>query len=195
MKKYSATSKDFELFKKELTENSAENPWIVKEQDLLKEFKVKVDRETALQQIIKINSKYSTHLSFGKSNAPDESGELADFIVSESFQKRIMTKSKDVAAELVTELAHAAKTGGRYLLSFASKYCHHCNPNMYPIFDDVNLEYLKKHYSYTGEKDYRKYMDAYSLFCEDIGVDLSKTKDKTEGFWVDKFINNIEKNL
>lgn len=48
-------------------------------------------------------------LSFGKSSAPDEGSEFADFIVSERFQSRITT-DKDVAAALVTDLAKAAKT-------------------------------------------------------------------------------------
>ena len=34
---------------------------------------------------------------------------------------------------------------------------------------------------------------AVSRFCRDIGVDLSSAPDSYEGFWVDKFINNIEK--
>lgn len=193
MRKYTATNQDYELFKKDLMDNSAKNPWIVAELELLDKFEVEVNRETALKQIIMINSKYSTHLSFGLSTKPDESGELADFIISDSFQSRIMTKDKDIAAKIVVELSRAAKTYGRDLLSFASKYCHHCNPNMYPIFDSVNERYLKDHYSYSGKRDYRKYMDAYSLFCKDIGVDLDSTTDKEKGFWVDKFINNIEK--
>lgn len=80
-------------------------------------------------------------LSFGKSSAPDEGSEFADFIVSERFQSRITTIDKDVAAALVTDLAKAAKTRGRFQLSFASKYCYHCNPNMFPIYDSVNADY------------------------------------------------------
>lgn len=193
MRKYTATNQDYELFKKDLMDNSTKNPWIVVELELLDKFKVKVDRETALQQVIELNSKYGIRLSRGQSKFPDECGELADYIASDSFQNRIKTTDKAVAASLVMDLAKAAKTGGRFLLSFASKYCHHCNPNMYPIFDSLNEEYLKNHYSYSGKRDYRKYMDAYSLFCKDIEVDLDSTTDKEMGFWVDKFINNIEK--
>ena len=64
----------------------------------------------SIQSILRI-------LSFGNSNAPDEGGELADFITSDRFQKEIKTKDKDVAAALVTDLAKAAKTRGRFLLS------------------------------------------------------------------------------
>ena len=134
-------------------------------------------------------------LSFGKSSAPDEGGEFADFIVSERFQSRITTIDKDVAAALVTDLAKAAKTRGRFQLSFASKYCHHCNPNMFPIYDSVNSDYWKNHFSYKNDKDYRDYIDAYARFCSKIGVDLENMSDKQEGFYVDKFINNIDKNV
>lgn len=193
MLNYEVNNKGYEQFRKNLKANREDFPWFDYEQEFLDSFKVNVDRETALQQIITINSKYSTHLSLGKSSAPDEGGELGDFIVSDSFQSRITTTDKDVAAALVTDLAKAAKTRGRFLLSFASKYCHHCNPNMFPIYDSVNAIYLKEHYSYSDNHDYREYIDAYNLFCHSIGVDLQTASDKQEGFWVDKFINNIEK--
>ena len=194
MLNYKVNNKGYEQFKKDLFTNEKAFPWFKSELEFQDGFKVSVDRETALQQIKTVNSKYSTHLSFGKSNAPDEGGELADFIVSKSFQSRIKTKDKDVAASLVMDLAKAAKTRGHFHLSFASKYCHHCNPNMFPIYDSVNAEYLNKHYLYRGQKDYREYIDAYALFCRSIGVDLETADDKQEGFYVDKFINNIDKN-
>lgn len=193
MLNYEVNNKGYEQFKKDLCKNEKAFSWFKSELEFQDNFKVNVDHETALQQIITINSKYSTHLSFGKSSAPDEGSELADFIVSNSFQSRITTTDKDVAAALITDLAKAAKTRGRFLLSFASKYCHHCNPNMFPIYDSVNAIYLKEHYSYSDNHDYREYIDAYNLFCHSIGVDLQKASDKQEGFWVDKFINNIEK--
>ncbi len=193
MLNYEVNNKGYEQFKKDLCNNEKAFPWFKSELEFQDNFKVNVDHEAALQQIITINSKYSTHLSFGKSSAPDEGSELADFIVSNSFQSRITTTDKDVAAALITDLAKAAKTRGRFLLSFASKYCHHCNPNMFPIYDSVNADYLKEHFSYNGNKDYRSYIDAYARFCSKIGVDLENAGDKQEGFYVDKFINNIEK--
>ena len=193
MLNYEVNNKGYEQFKKDLRNNEKAFPWFKGELEFQDNFKVNVDHETALQQIITINSKYSTHLSFGKSSAPDEGGELADFIVSESFQSRIKTTDKDVAAALVIDLAKAAKTRGRFLLSFASKYCHHCNPNMFPIYDRVNADYLEEHFSYKDDKDYRKYIDAYARFCGKIGVYLETVDDKQEGFYVDKFINNIDK--
>ncbi len=193
MLNYKATKADYEQFRKDLNANGEVFPWFESEQKFLDNFKVNVDRETALKQIITINRKYSTHLSFGKSNAPDEGGELADYISSEYFQSRITTTDEDIAAALVMDLAKAAKTRGRFLLSFASKYCHHCNPNMFPIYDSVNAIYLRKHYSYSDNHEYKEYVKAYTLFCDSIGVDLATASDKQEGFWVDKFINNIEK--
>lgn len=194
MLNYEVSKAGYEEFKKDLKADKKAFPWFRSELEFQDGFKVNVDRETALQQIITINSKYSTHLSFGKSSAPDEGGEFADFIVSKSFQDRIATKDKDIAAALVIDLAKAAKTRGRFQLSFASKYCHHCNPNMFPIYDRVNAEYLEEHFSYKDDKDYRKYIDAYACFCGKIGVDLEAADDKQEGFYVDKFINNIDKN-
>lgn len=193
MLNYEVSKKGYEQFREDLKNNKEAFPWFEGEKKFLESFKAIVDRETALQQVITINSKYSTHLSFGKSSAPDEGDEFADFIVSESFQSRITTTEKDVAAALVTDLAKAAKTRGRFQLSFASKYCHHCNPNMFPIYDSVNADYLKEHFSYNGNKDYRSYIDAYARFCSKIGVNLENADDKQEGFYVDKFINNIEK--
>ena len=193
MLNYEVNKAGYEKFKRDLLSNEEAFPWFKSELEFQESFHVKVNRETALQQIIKINSKYSTHLSFGKSDAPDEGGELAEFIVSKDFQDRIKTKDKDVAAALVIDLAKAAKKRGHFQLSFASKYCHHCNPNMFPIYDSVNAKYLAGHYSYKGQRDYRQYMDAYALFCDSIGVKLETADDKKEGFYVDKFINNIEK--
>lgn len=194
MLNYEISKNGYEQFKKDLQINQEAFPWFADEKTFLDNFRISADRDIVLQQIKTINSKYSTHLSFGNSNAPDEGGELADFITSDRFQKEIKTKDKDVAAALVTDLAKAAKTRGRFLLSFASKYCHHCNPNMFPIYDKVNADYLKEHYSYKDKKDYWEYIDAYSMFCSKIGVDLeSGSADKYEGFYVDKFINNIDK--
>lgn len=48
---------------------------------------------------------------------------------------------------------------------------------------------------HKNDKDYRDYIDAYARFCSKIGVDLENTSDKQEGFYVDKFINNIDKNV
>ena len=193
MRKYSATNRDYTLFKQELNNNHEKYPWIKGELELLESFVVKADRETALQQVIMINKKYSTHLSFGKSKMPDESEVLSDFIISDSFLTRIDTKDVKVAVALVNDFREAAQKRGRDLLSFVSKYCHHCNPNMFPIYDSINVKYLKDHYSYTDERDYEKYVESYLLFCKSIDVDLEHTTDKAEGFWVDKFINNIEK--
>ncbi len=193
MLNYEVSKKGYDQFREDLKTNKEAFPWFEGEKKFLESFKAIVDRETALQQIKTIHTKYSTHLSFGKSSAPDEGGELADFIVIESFQSRIKTTDKDVAAALVIDLAKAAKTRGRFLLSFASKYCHHCNPNMFPIYDRVNADYLEEHFSYKDDKDYRKYIDAYARFCGKIGVGLETADDKKEGFYVDKFINNIDK--
>ena len=194
MRKYMATNSDYEQFKEDLKNNREGEEWFSSEYAFYKNFKVEADRETALTQVVELNKKYSVRLSRGLSKQPDECGELADFIASNSFKARIMTTDKDIAAALVIDLAKAAKTRGRYLLSFASKYCHHCNPTMYPIFDSINEKYIKDHYSYICKRDYRKYMEAYFLFCNDIGVkDLCNAKDTDEGFFVDKFINNIEK--
>lgn len=193
MLNYEVNEMGYKKFKEDLNSDEKAFPWFKSELEFQESFKIKVDRETALQQIKTTNSKYSTHLSFGKSAAPDEGSELADFISSEKFQSRITTTDKDVAAALVIDLAKAATSRERFLLSFASKYCHHCNPNMFPIYDSVNADYLKNHYAYKGQKDYRQYMDSYALFCKSIGVNLETTDDSQEGFYVDKFINNIDK--
>ena len=186
------SSIDYERYKKKKMEESMESSWVRTELDMLREFKVITDREEVFLQIIQLNKLYKTRLSRGHSKAPDECGELADYIASEAFQSRVMTEDKVIAISLVVDLARAAKTRGRFLLSFASKYCHHCNPNMFPIYDSVNVDYLKKHYSYIDKRDYKEYMDVYSLFCRDIDVDLS-CADSEEGFFVDKFINNLQK--
>ena len=189
---YKVTPEGYGQFKKDLQTNKEAYPWFESEKDFLDSFKADADREVALQQIKTLNSKYHTHLSFGGSEKADESSEFADFIISERFRKDIKTTDKNVAAALVTDFAKAAKTRGLFQLSFASKYCHHCNPNMFPIFDSVNEKYLRKYHSYSGYRDYRRYIDAYARFCKKIGVQLEKASKK-EGFYVDKFINNIEK--
>lgn len=194
---YEVSPKGYEQFKaflqKELHSDSKEYKWIRDEWALLLEFKADADRDTALRQIMTINNRYSTHLSFGKSKAPDEGGEFADFLVSKRFREDVTTTNKAVAAALVIDFAKAAKSRRRFQLSFASKYCFHCAPNMFPIYDSENANYLTAHYSYSGKKDYSAYLAAYTRFCRDIGVDLSSASDPYEGFWVDKFINNIEK--
>ncbi|MBR4201245.1 MAG: hypothetical protein IKQ91_08235 [Oscillospiraceae bacterium] len=194
---YEVSPKGYEQFKaflqKELHSDSKEYKWIRDEWALLLEFKANADRDTAIRQIMTINNRYSTHLSYGKSNAGDERIDFADFIISKRFREDVTTTDKTAAAALVIDFAKAAKSRGRFQLSFASKYCFHCVPNMFPIYDKENLDYLTAHYSYKDKKDYREYIDAYAHFCRDIGVDLSSASDPYEGFWVDKFINNIEK--
>ena len=185
------TKEDYARYKEELQEKEKNDKkfWVRGELEFLREFKVEGDYNTVLQQVKRLNSLYKTRLS------NDECKKMADFIsYSDIFRDRILTNDRDVAASLVMELAEAAKEiRGRSNLSFASKYCHHCNPNIFPIFDSLNVLYLKSHYSFTSKGDYRKYMDTYALFCQDIGVDLSNAEDKEEGFWVDKFINNLDK--
>ena len=190
LKNNTPTKEDYTRYKEDLQEKAKSDKkcWVCGELEFLREFKVEGDYNTVLQQVKRLNSLYKTRLS------NDECKKLADFIYySDIFHSRILTNDRDVAASLVMELA-AKEISGRSNLSFASKYCHHCNPNMYPIFDSVNEQYLKDHYSYKGKRDYRKYIDVYALFCQDIGVNLSIAEDKEEGFWVDKFINQIDKN-
>lgn len=194
MLNYEVNNEGYEQFKKDLNSNDKDFFWFKSELEFLENFvKENVNREIALQQVIILNKKYKTRLSLGKSKLSDESGELTEFIVSDSFKNRINTKDTNVAISLINDFRKAAKARGRDLLSFASKYCHHCNPNMFPIYDSENVEYLKNHYSYKDKKDYSEYIDVYNLFCKSIGVDLENAVDNKEGFYVDKFINNLEK--
>ena len=60
MLNYEVNNKGYEQFKKDLRNNEKAFPWFKGELEFQDNFKVNVDHETALQQIITINSKYSS---------------------------------------------------------------------------------------------------------------------------------------
>lgn len=70
--------------------------------------------------------------------------------------------------------------------SFATKYCHHCNPDKYPIYDRVNMNVLTVYLGYKDRRIYDEYIECYFAFCTMAGLDHKK-----HGFLIDKYIQAI----
>jgi len=82
--------------------------------------------------------------------------------------------------------------------SFATKYCHHCRPNKYPVYDALNMWVMSIHYGYEYVDDpksgsefrpYQDFVECYNLFCKDFIAGIEHGDD--EGFYIDKYIQAI----
>ena len=84
------------------------------------------------------------------------------------------------------------KSGFVRHFSFATKYCHHCSPNKYPIYDSLNVRVLSVYCGYGANgKDYQSYVECYNRFYEALIQDENGIEEKDKGFYVDKYIQAI----
>ena len=177
---------DYEKFQRTVKKHVVKS--IKEEREFLEEFQSK----TIEERVRGINTKYSTRLS------NKEIEEIVDFISKPDteFDNRI---SDGVDYRILEELAKAATARDRFNLSFASKYCHHCRPNKFPVFDVLNMNVMKIFCGFKPIgtryelKDYVNYVECYDMFCYQFIENYEKRKkqNKDDSFYIDKYIQAI----
>lgn len=135
-----------------------------------------------------INSIYSTRL------LKQAIVEIANYIINPAndFDKSLECGYR--AIEALRREAHSVKKGKDKMipvdyLSFASKYCHHCRPNVFPIYDSVNVRVFTVLMGYNDHRDYSEFVKCFKVFCSDVINRV--TLDEDEGFYIDKYIQSI----
>jgi len=142
-----------------------------------------IDGETVKNRIEKLNNYYSTRLS-----KPTQS-EIAEFILQSDFDERLDRDDYGLVDELRYAHNKIKKDGKKYdYFSFASKYCHHCRPDKYPIYDSVNVRVFNVLFGYTDNRKYGEYVACFKKFCSILGYNELK---HNEGFYIDKHIQAI----
>ena len=108
------------------------------------------------------------------------------------LNKNIDAKLRDGSPELVDEIAHVEINGKlRNNYSFASKYCHWHQPEMYPIYDNYvdNLlwRYQKQDkfsvFKQTELRQYKRYKQILEDFKSHYGLSKFRSKDLDKFLW------------
>lgn len=195
----------YESFRDELKKGS---PEMDSERELLREFmenRNNEDEKAVNLRVKKLNSRYSTRIS------GFEQQEIVEFIVTSGFDKRLEEDGYGLVDELRYVRSNRPNNHGFIdHLSFATKYCHHCCPNKYPIYDSLNMRVMSIYFGYNdilkvgiyGSKEkretrlrsYEDFVDCYKAFCEefiDDDYDKSVMRRDDEGFYIDKYIQAI----
>ncbi len=108
------------------------------------------------------------------------------------LNKNIDAKLRDGSPELVDEIAHV-EIGGkiRNNYSFASKYCHWHQPEIYPIYDSY-IDNLLWHYQKRDKfeeftrvelRQYPRYKQIIEAFKSYYGLSQFKSKDLDKFLW------------
>ena len=148
------------------------------------------DKTTVEYRVRKLNSKYSTRLS------TREIGAVVKLIVAPEFDEKLYNDRGNGYATisyLRILASERTKNGTIDAYSFATKYCHHCNPNHYPIYDSVNARVMTVYYGYQDTRDYEKFVECYRAFCMKLipNIEGLKCQNDDAGFYVDKYIQAI----
>lgn len=135
-----------------------------------------------------INSTYSTRL-------PKQAiAEITNYIINPVNHFDELLGFGYGAIEALRREAHSLKKGKDKktpvdYLSFASKYCHHCRPNIFPIYDSVNVWVLTVLMGYKDKRDYNEFVKCFKVFCGEV---INRVVlDEDEGFYIDKYIQSI----
>lgn len=193
------SKEDYGIFREQLKKFQG-TPYLNDEEYLLRHFRENPENTGQAyveHRVKKLSSLYRTRVP------ENEQKQLIDIIKNPEFDERLET-DKDGSYEAVLSLlgVNREKEGKPPTevnhLSFATKYCHHCKPNMYPIYDAVNKEVLmtlsdcKEISRAKGYMKYLSYAECYKAVCRDYIIDLDKDNpDRDEGFYVDKYIQSI----
>lgn len=141
------------------------------------------------ERVRKLNAIYRTRISLVVLE------EIASFISSElNFNDRLESADYSVVHEIMC--GHNKKredeTPVEYF-SFATKYCYHCHPDKYPIYDSVNMNVMKIYYGYEFKRrdssnNYEEYVECFNAFCGFLGYSKLERRD---GFYIDKYIQAL----
>jgi len=180
---YTPSAEGYCLFRENY--EKSDSKLIEKENDFFMDFKNKPenkDEEIVRARVEKLNSLYSTR------NSSDETEKIINIILKPGFDEKLDGDGYDLIEELRQIPSRRTKKEYRDCLSFATKYCHHCRPDKYPIFDSVNVNVLTVCMGYQDSRNYTEYVECFKKFCSAIGCD--ELKDG-EGFYIDKYIQAI----
>lgn len=189
---------DYEIFRKELQEEKLQDKIIKrveKEREFMHEFlsnPENTNKEKVEKRVRKLNTMYSTRLSMKENN--NVLGEIINRILYSEFDDLLDHKGYEAVAKLRVIKSERTKSKTIDCFSFATKYCHHCRPNKFPIYDSLNMRVMNVYYGYKhGGKDYEEYVKCHTMFCEEFITDFEEVKrqNSDEGFYIDKYIQAI----
>lgn len=144
------------------------------------------DYDTVLERVEWINANYSTRMPEGDRKV------IANYISGRSDFDAALDED---GYSLVDDLRKCGTSKKHF--SFATKYCHHCRPNKYPIYDALNMRVLAIYYGYRDKYNqepdsklisYREYCSCHDLFRSDFVNRKPADYADDEGFYIDKFI-------
>ena len=180
---YTPSAEGYRIFAENLKKTEIEG--LKKEEEFLKDFEnnpKNTDMETVRNRVKKLNQFYRTRIS------NDELREIENIILRPGFDAKLDNDGYGLVEELRRVPSKRTESGFRDHLSFASKYCYHCRPNRYPIYDSINVHVLSVYLGYEGKRDYSKYVECFKKFCSFLG--FCKLKGN-EGYYIDKYIQAI----
>lgn len=164
------------------------NPdWLEKEESLLREFSS--SRENTDEEVVRKRAK-ALNASYGTRIPEVELNEIVDRILRPGVDEKLDCGSFELINELMRVPSKRTKSQTIDHFSFATKYCHHCRPDVYPIYDSVNARVLSVYFGYKDNRDYAEYVGYFKSFCGCIGCNYGKLKDG-EGFYIDKYVQAI----
>ena len=180
---YFPSPEGYSVFRRNLIKS--EDNLYKRENAFLKEFSdnpKNTDAGTVKRRVTELNRLYSTRAS------GDELVEVVNLILHMNFEQQLDEAGYKLM-ELLRHVPSSRVNSGRIdHLSLASKYCHHCRPDKYPIYDSVNVRVLSVYFGYKDKRDYEEYVKCFKAFCSFLGYD--ELKDN-EGFYIDKYIQAI----
>ena len=187
--------KENEIIKKNLPSVSKVNEYILK-WDLLDDY---VSQERALDKLFLELCKYNNCIE----DILIKCSALNDFYSTNIFKvhnvamhylhKNIDRRLKEGDLSLVEDLAHITISGKSFnFYSFASKYCSHHRPDIYPIYDSYVHQLMKYFRNRDGfcifkEKDLRNYQSYYAIiqeFQKFYGLDSFTVKQIDKYLWL-----------
>jgi hypothetical protein len=140
-----------------------------------------VNLDNVLIKVCALNDFYSTNIF--------KPITIAKHIIKLNIDKKL----KKGNLELVNIIANIKVNGGRRInfYSFATKYCSHHNPTVYPIYDsyvDKMLMYFKRKdkfvlFKKNDLKNYQSYRDILIVFQEFYGLKKFSLKEIDKYLW------------
>ena len=181
---------DYELFRNTIIATKPEG--LEKERGFLQGFidtPINTDPVLVKARVQWLSAYYSTRIS--KKGIDSEQDKIVKIITMPGFDAKLDQKSHRLVDELVYDME---KSGTKRHFSFASKYCHHCRPNIYPIYDRLNMCVMNIFCGYKFDsKDYEGFVKCYKMFYNEFieGYCQKNELDAYEGLYIDKYIQAI----
>jgi hypothetical protein len=180
----SIESPSVELIEKYVNKFNNETRFVVVENVLSEIFEKYPNNDNLRDVVVKatiLNSLYSTNI-------------YAIVRVSQHItNQKIDAKLKSGSPEVVEEIAHININGKiRNHYSFATKYCHWHQPDIYPIYDSYvdqllrayNKEHNFMQFKQTDLRNYSKYKEIVDAFRRHYNLPRSNLKELDKFLWV-----------